>query len=139
LAYWQNPVDSKLQKIPSGKASSRKTETALTRQLKTDVQSSTSLRTIHGHSLLVELLFREGARPEPSTIMDHSRVLFEGSTPLCVAFSGGMYGVVKVLLKAGVNARIPVRLFRKIVHPVEMADLQGDHDMVRLVKGRWCW
>jgi hypothetical protein len=50
-----------------------------------------------------------------------------------------MYGVVKVLLKAGVNARIPVRLFRKIVHPVEMAELQGDHDMVRLVKGRWCW
>jgi hypothetical protein len=97
-------------------------------------RSALYLASDHGHALLVKLLLREGAMPEPSTIRDKSKVLFEGSTPLCAAISGGRYGVVEVLLKAGVNAKIPMRLFGKIVYPLEMAELQGDQDMVRLLE-----
>jgi hypothetical protein len=88
----------------------------------------------YGHPLLVELLIREGARPEPCPVRDESQVFFEGYTPLCVAISERMYGVAEVLLNAGVDANIPARVLGGIFYPIELAEFQGDHLMIRLLE-----
>jgi hypothetical protein len=97
-------------------------------------RSALYLASYHGHPLLVELLIREGAKPEPCAVRENSRVLFEGSTPLCAAISERKYGVVEVLLKAGVNVNIPVRLFGALYSPLKLAELQGDDEIVRLLE-----
>jgi hypothetical protein len=97
-------------------------------------RSALYLASQYGHPLLVELSIRESARLEPCLARDKSEVFFEGSTPLCVAISARMYGVAEVLLDAGADANIPFHSFGGIFCPIDMAESQGDRDMVRLLE-----
>lgn len=99
-------------------------------------RSALILALIHGHRLVAMLLLHEGAKPEPSPVTENSQTWFERSTPLCVAImeSKYKYKAVLTLLLAGVNVNIPARLSGSLLFPLQLAEQQRDHEVVRLLE-----
>lgn len=82
----------------------------------------------YGQTSIVDLLLHEGASPEPTPVRQNGslQVYFGKRTPLFVAVAEGHHAVVKILLRAGVDAKAPVRLYGSLRSPLELATSQGD-------------